>query len=95
MYDVYRQKLLDNGGLNMNCKNRQYVVITVTDINGEVTTFNFGYIDNKSLKSCESYIGESGISITVYEQDEVEDYNDHVNELVYESDAEMGMELVL
>lgn len=59
----------------------QYVLITVS--NDEIFPVKYrGFIDNKmKYHSTESYIGNSGISITTYTEDEYKDFYDALQEL--------------
>lgn len=59
----------------------QYVLITVS--NDEMFPVKYrGFIDNKmKYQSTESYIGNSGISITTYTEDEYKDFYDALQEL--------------
>lgn len=67
----------------------QYVVITITNSKGIVTAFNFGKVINEYAKDVETFYGLSGISKTVYEVEEFEEYANHIDNLLFESNAEL------
>lgn len=67
----------------------QYVVITVTNSKGIVTAFNFGKVVNEYAKDMETFYGLSSISKTVYEVEEYEEYASHIDNLIFESTAEL------
>lgn len=60
----------------------QYVLITVSNDDEMFPVKYRGFIDNKmKYQSTESYIGNSGVSITTYTEDECEDFYDALLEL--------------
>lgn len=55
-------------------KDYQYYLITVTDGEFMITQYDYGIDYKFKYKNTESYIGNSGVSVTIYSRDEFEDF---------------------
>lgn len=67
----------------MNNNNNQYIIKIVRDNNGDAVYFNFGIDKHREYVNTETSLSEDEyIGITCYNQDEYNDYKEHVKDIM-------------
>lgn len=71
----------------------QYFIKTVSDSKGRNVFFNFGKDKHNKYKDTETYYGKSGISITVYKNNEFRKYRKHYVALLNDYDCALAIHI--